>query len=557
MKSSIRFIRWPLAILLACAALGLATSAADNAAPAPGASSPASSAPSSTFHSSSPSQPFIPWNQPVINSSPWDHPDLDLGDRGDRQRWVKRLEENPATNPFIPPHPPALAEPLPATPSPLFTPLPSGLLDFASETFYMSYGALLKARQISEQRAERIARYRAARDQLVAELRTLLDQTKNLPAPRRTEALREFSSAQTHRATALENEAESIRLDLTTPGLFRFGSTAYDLARDADWSRDVAYVESFAYILPLVGAQYYSGFSPDQRLLLHEMTMEQRARDRPSSPASKPTSPDYLFFLPSTSRIKLPADLPPDLAEKTRRFRTQKDTLKSELQSALDRHQFRLVNSRTERFAQLAREQAPAFAELHALAEEIRRGLVSIQYPDAPSGASLPRDLTERVGHATTRKAALQRELLARFKALQSELPGERIEILRRGQGLALLIAGPPSRSLSRDQRERLLAETESFNASIGSRYTDLAAEMDRLRNDLRAVAPAAGRSSPKDIDRLAAEFDRSYKKQEAWNRYRDYHAAVLVPGLSPELRRLLYRAAWSDLFKQQVLSTP
>jgi hypothetical protein len=91
----------------------------------------------------------------------------------------------------------------------------------------------------------------------------------------------------------------------------------------------------------------------------------------------------------------------------------------------------------------------------------------------------------------------------------------------------------------------------------MGTRYADLAHEMDSLRRDIRAVAPAGNRSSAGDIDRLAAEFDRSYKKQDTWARYRDYHAAVLVPGLSPELRRLLYRAAWNDLFKQQVLPAP
>lgn len=545
--------RQPLLLaLLVAARLPAHGTDTSSAAPAP-ASTPASSHTSFTTTS----QAFVPWNQPVINSSPWDNAELDLQYADPRQRWVKHLDESPTSNRFFPPTPPALAEPLSPVLTPLAPHLRADLLDFTAETFYMPYGNVLNARQIFEKRADRIARYRGKRDQLVAELRALLDRAKDLPAPRRTDELRAFSSAQTPRAATLEIEAEAIRDDLTTPGLFRFSNTAYDLARDAAWSKDAHHLGSFAFILPLLGAQYYAGFSADQRLLLHEMTMEQRA-DAHRSP-SEPTAStaDYFFFLPSTSRIRLPTDLPPALDDKVRRFRTQKEQLKAELQSALDRDQFRFVAARTEHFTQLARAQAPAFAALETLAEEIRIGLAGIAYPDAPSVASLSADLTERVGQATGRKAALQRELHTRLKRLQAQFRGERIEIVRRGKGLALAAVGPPSSTPTHEQRERLLADIELFNASIGSRYADLADEMDRLRNDLRAIVLPSDQSSSKNVDRLAAEFDRSYKKQEAWKRYGDYYAAVLVPGLSPELRRLLYRAAWTDLFKQQVLASP
>jgi len=467
------------------------------------------------------------------------------------------IDETPLSHPYTPPAPPPLADPITPRATPLPPKFPEGLLDFASETFYMAYSQMLSSRLLSEERTERIKRYRSERDQLVSALRVALEQSKNLPEPRRTEALRAFSSIHTIRASALETEAEAIRADLTSPGFFRFGASAFDLARSADWSRDHPSPESFAFVLPLLGAQFYSGFSADQRLLLHEMTIEQRAQTRPPSTVSSSPPAEHLFFLPSTSRIRLPADLPTPLSQKIQRFNASKTALKAELQRAIDRHQFKFPGPRTERFTDLAGEQAPVFAELHRLAEEIREELARFPYPDAPSGPSLSFELTARVGHATTRKATLQRELLARFKRLQTELPGERIEIVRRGPGLALATAGPASRHVPRDKRDRILAEIEAFNTSMGTRYADLAHEMDSLRRDIRAVAPAGNRSSAGDIDRLAAEFDRSYKKQDTWARYRDYHAAVLVPGLSPELRRLLYRAAWNDLFKQQVLPAP
>lgn len=536
---------------LAAAALSANGAVTSPAAPAP-SSTPA---PSQSF-SAGPTQPFIPWNQPVINSSPWDRPDIGLVEVDPRQRWVMFLDENPLAHRYIPPTPPALAETVPLREISLPPKFQEGLLDFVSEPFYMAYGQMLDSRLLSEARAERISRYRAARDQLVAELRTFLEQSKQLPEPRRTESLHEFSSAHTSRAAAIESEADAIRVDLTSPGFFRFGASAYDLARSADWSREASGPGSFAYILPLLGAQFYAGFSADQRLLLHEMTMEQRAGARPPAASDTPAT-DYLFFIPSTARIKLPADLPATVADKIQRFSAQKDLIKAELQNALDRHQFKFPGSRTEHFHQLAHSQAPAFAALHHLAEDIRRELAGIHYPDAPAATPLPAGLTERVGRATSEKAALQRELLARFKALQSQFPGERVEIVRRNQGLALTVTGTPSQRRSHEDRAFFLAEIEDFNASIGQRYADLAQEMDALRRDLSELAPASEQASTKDVNRLAAEFDRSYKKQQTWQRYRDYHAAVLMPGLSPELRRLLYRAAWTDLFKQQVLAAP
>ncbi len=530
------------------------TVSSSGSAPTPAPAPASTPAPSNTSFTTT-GQAFVPWKQHVDNSSPWDRPDVGLLEVDPRQRWVMFLDENPFSHHFVPPSPPALAEPVPPRARPLSPKVPEGLLDFAAETFYMPYGQMLDSRLLSDERTDRINRYRSERDHLVTELRTLLDRTKNLPEPRRTETLRDFSSAHTHRASALEAEAEAIRADLTSPGFFRFGASAFDLARSADWSRDAARPGSFAYILPLLGAQFYAGFSADQRLLLHEMTMEQRARAHPPVAAKDASPTDHIFFLPSTSRIRFPADLPATLSEKIQRFTAQKTLLKSELQSALDSHQFKFAGSRAEHLAQLAREQAPAFAELHRLAEEIRQEFARIPYPDAPSGPTLSSELTERVGHATTRKAALQRELIARLKQLQTELPGEHIKIVRRGHGLALSVDGPPSPQVSSQKRERVLSDIELFNASIAGRYTDLSQEMDALRRDLRAIAPAGAQSSARDIDRLAAEFDRSYRKQEAWDRYRDYHAAVLIPGLSPELRRLLYRAAWSDLTKQQVLA--
>jgi hypothetical protein len=51
-----------------------------------------------------------------------------------------------------------------------------------------------------------------------------------------------------------------------------------------------------------------------------------------------------------------------------------------------------------------------------------------------------------------------------------------------------------------------------------------------------------------KSINDLLEEFENSRQEQEVWERYRDYQTAVLLPGLSPEQRRLLFAAAVEKL---------
>jgi len=76
-----------------------------------------------------------------------------------------------------------------------------------------------------------------------------------------------------------------------------------------------------------------------------------------------------------------------------------------------------------------------------------------------------------------------------------------------------------------------------------------LTAEKDGIRKALaQFVRSGEVMRDRKSINDLLEEFENSRQEQEVWERYRDYQAAVLLPGLSPEQRRLLFDAAVEKL---------
>jgi hypothetical protein len=358
---------------------------------------------------------------------------------------------------------------------------------------------------------------------------------------------------------ALESEAEAIRHDLTTGALFTFTPT--DSGQDLDLlERSLIHEASRDHLLLLEAAQYYDGLSTDERFLLHEMAFE--AEDRGVTPSLTTIHPDlnrlrvnhmsfvlspgnleksapekYLYFLPAPARIRLPENLPAQLDAKVKAFLAEKKRLKDELLAAIKRSDF-LPRQRTERYTQLAEQQAPQFAALESLAEEIRTGMADLPYPDKPDRPTLPEDLTRRIGAFGERKAEVQRELFGRIRSLNKENPDNRFQIVREGDGLAIVPAdskGVPPPTLA------------AFNADLARRYTAMAQESIVLRQEIQRMTVADPQYGARTVAQLAAEFGQAYKVQENWNRYHDYFQAVLEPGLSPAQRRLLFAATISD----------
>jgi len=264
---------------------------------------------------------------------------------------------------FLPPLLPVLGAARPAHQAPLAAGYPR---EAVGEPYLMAYGNLAANNQLGAKRTERIARHRAARLALLEELR---DQLQRGPD---ASVLTNLAASQTPRLLELETEAEKIRRDLTRVELF--ATPADDIGRLAplkDHPNDVL----GAVRQTLSAAHFQDGFSPDQRRLLEEMAMEAQLviQPEPEMPGPAP-----IFFWPAGVRILPPTGLPPEAAGRFVDFQRRKATLKAELRAALDRENARLFNvDETEARARLAAAQAPRFAELDALADQLRPALAA------------------------------------------------------------------------------------------------------------------------------------------------------------------------------------
>lgn len=420
------------------------------------------------------------------------------------------------------------------------------LPDCPGETFFMAYANLLRRRSLSEKRTQRINDYLASRHRLVDELRASLDELKDKTSADRATALALLATRQEGSLLTLESEAEAIRHDLTSRAPLSF--KPIDSGEDLDFMLRVIINDGNRdYFVLMEAAQYLDDFSTDQRFLLQEMAFETEDRRAIAENSRKSVSHPYLYFLPATARIHLPENLPPLLDTKVKAFLAQKERLKDELLAVI--HPSHLQpRPRTEQITQLAEQQAPRFAALESLAEEIRTGIADLPYPDKPGRSTLPEDLTRRVGTFGVLKTEVQRELFHRLRTLNTEKHGTRFQIVRQGDGLAIVPTDP---------KEAAPPALAAFNADLARRYTAMAQESKFLRHDIQHLSEADPHYGAQTVTQLAADFGRAYTAQENWNRYHDYFLAVLEPGLSPAQRRLLFAATLSDFARAGYWSQP
>ncbi|MEO6991993.1 MAG: hypothetical protein ABI273_00055 [Lacunisphaera sp.] len=445
------------------------------------------------------------------------------------------------------PQPPALGEML-VTDNILVpqTAVELSLADCRGETFFMAYANLLQRKSLSEKRTQRINDYLAARHRLVDELRASMDELKDKPSAVRAPALALLATREDGSLHALESEAEAIRQDLTSHGPLSF--KPIDSGEDlAFMVRTISDKGTRDYFVLMAAAQYVDGFSTEQRLLLHEMAFEAEDREASAGNTEKSVPEPYLYFLPATARIHLPENVPPLLDAKVKAFLAEKERLKAELLDAIHPSHF-LPRQRTDQIIRLAEQQAPQFIALESLAEEIRTGMAGLPYPDKPDRSTLPEDLTRRVGTFGVLKAEVQRELFHRLRTLNTEKSGTRFQIVRQGDGLAIVPTNP---------KEAAPPALAAFNADLARRYTAMTQESKSLRHDIQQLSESDPHYVAHTVKQLAADFGQAYTAQENWNRYHDYFLAVLEPGLSPAQRRLLFAATLSDFARAGYWSQP
>ena len=454
-----------------------------------------------------------------------------------------------------PPVPPALGEAIPTkkTQASLakFSP-PATLADFVYEPFFTPLSPLLFSEDLNRSRREKLNTYRTTRAAALVALRAKLDALQSVPAEKRSDELAAFAREQTPALAELERTAEEMRANYVEGGFFESGNNwnetrGWRLGDNTRWESNVDEIKV------MLGAAFFQeGLSPAQRRLLRELAMElQDSLKLPGDEISLSSPGPYFYFSPETARIRLPADLAPELEQKIQTYQDEKAALKSELREVLYKQDraffaFKRVNA----LKALAGQQAARLARVEELAEEIRAGLVLLPNPAKPPVLPVPREVTDRVSRYMKDKAAWQRTMLARQEALRNEFPEDRVEFVRQRDSLVIqIVANRRSSPDLKAKREAAIAELAPFNAAQAKGYVALAREKEKLRTELLAIASSlAGRTGHKSIEVLLVEFAYAFGQQERWERYADYETAVLQPGLSPEQRRLLFGSALASL---------
>jgi len=434
---------------------------------------------------------------------------------------------------------------------------PEGLADYVNECFYPVLGTRLFQAGVDRKLQDRLDAYRANRTALINELvekLAILEPAE--PAVRATE-LGTLSASQRPRILALEAEAERLRDELVRGNLHQ-GSADWSAERtwklgETKISRpDLAAAAEFHVIR--AAAYYQKGLTAEQRGLLREVAMElqvaARAARRLPSSRNDPIVANFdlaaVFFSPETARLILPTGLPSALVSQIATFNRDKAVLKQELHDAVVQQDKASNGRRTDAFVSLAESQRARLAALGDLAEEIRLGFAALPPPPPPAASPLPPDLLARIEAYEKDRAELDGELNDRLRVVILPQPMD---------------AAPTRLTKDEDRywHERVNAAraatvkrvTENFQRENRDRYTRLAQRFELISADLAAAAemridPKTGRPlTPQTLqlrhNEAMRQFDRLGREEAI---FKNYRTAMLLPGLSPEQRRLLLGAA-------------
>jgi hypothetical protein len=412
-------------------------------------------------------------------------------------------------------------------------PAPQELAAYVGEPFYPILGIRLAAEDLPRRLQMGLAAYRAAKVDLQNELRSRIAWLADADAATRQKELTALARAQTPRIAELETTAAQLRSDLERNGVYGVLVGRGDWNERRSWhlasragektGKDTLQME-FAVIR--AAAFYEDGLSLAQRRFVREIAIELQAEIRRSGePAAAGADASGFFFSPETARIRVPSDIPAGLAAQIAAFVAEKNLLKSELREALCSYDGAGADDRVRALKQLGAAQAPRIAALEELAEAIRRGLAGVpDMPGPPAPPPLPDELAARI----------------------STYRGHKMDLLKL---LHALLAQPQPVQRSQERAVPVQEQVTVFNREHAAQFAELKLEKDGIRESLAQFLRSGDTvRERKSIDDLLEEFENSRQEREIWDRYRDYQTAVLLPGLSPEQRRLLFDAAVENL---------
>lgn len=439
---------------------------------------------------------------------------------------------------FIPPFLPVMLEPVSAGTAPDASPdYPAKQAACAGDTYFMAYTSLLRQNAWSDQRAQRVEAALAARRKLLEELRATLAQAAALPADKGLALLAGLARTQSPALQALEAEEESIRLDLTTRAAFRPYEDGIRLPVTASAGPKLPPVA----IVLLFAVQFDPGLTADQRELLQGVVQE-------LGESAGTAAPSFSFW-PARARLPLPPNLPAELLLRLQRIQQLKQQLTAELADVLNRKR---DESRAAALSALAARQAPTFAALATLADELRPQLAAFYAPPPAPAADAPPALLQQVERAFARKAALEHRVNADLGELRRLLPDDQFELVRRDQTQVIVhTPGKPSdksRALTKADLRALRDWLKKTNDELAAHTLALTKESQALQSALRDYRDRILPAPRQDLGQIAAALVQTVTARENERLYRDYRAAALQPGLSLEQRRLLLRGVLAEI---------
>lgn len=444
---------------------------------------------------------------------------------------------------------------------------PEGLADFVNESFYPALAARRFDATLHPALQDRLDAYLSKRTALVNTITDAISLLESADAATRDRELAALSARQQAPLAALEAEAEQLRETLIRGGL---------LQPSADWNADRKWklgVTTFSPVLAPVAefdvvraaAYFQSGLTIAQRGLLRELALELRAaavkiaaaRAAPSEPVTVDFDLAAVFFSPETTRFILPPGLPQALTAKIAAYCGEKAALTRELRATVNEQDQAWAAVRKAAFESLADRQAPRLVALDNLAEEIRRDLAALPPPPPLAAPPLPPELLDRIASYERDRTMIASELDERIRLAITppiQAPASFTEEERRYWYERLEIA-------RNETRQRVTREFQSENRE---RYDELIRRYHGIYAELAAIAqtktdPRTGR--PLTAEQLqhiqnaaTQQFDQLGREEII---YKNYRNAMLLPGLSPAQRRLLFGVALVGLAQPLPQGTP
>jgi hypothetical protein len=272
-------------------------------------------------------------------------------------------------------------------------------------------------------------------------------------------------------------------------------------------------------------AHFQEGLSDEQRRLLIGTAVELSAGAEAAKPEERPREAGRILqFSPGPARIPIPEDLPDFMETDVRDYISARGLLKTELLKALGQTQGEGEDARLAALAQLAAVQAPRFA---------------------PTPPTLPPDIAARISAYRSHKLEVLRTLRSMLAVDVEPAAGGKAGSATADVNTGALTWMRNGTTRSEVPASSLQESVKQFNQAQEKLIGDLNIELAGIREALSEYMRSQNKSPHgKSIDDLLRDFEDARQKQELWEKYRDYHDAALMPGLSAGQRSVLFDAA-------------